>query len=42
MKRRKKIDPTARMIETMLDFALLAGFVSVTGLSVWGAFRDGI
>jgi len=28
MKRRKKTDPTTRLIEAMLDIALLAGFLS--------------
>jgi len=27
MKRRKKTDPTARLIEAMLDIALLAGLI---------------
>jgi hypothetical protein len=28
MKRRKKIDPIVRLIEALLDFALIAGFLS--------------
>jgi len=38
MKRRKKTDPTMRLIEAVLDFALLAGFISAMGLLVRLAF----
>ena len=34
MKRRKKTDPTTRLIEAMLDIALLAGFLSAMGILV--------
>jgi len=32
--RRKKIDPIARLIETMLDFALITGLLSAVGLLI--------
>jgi len=32
--RRKKIGPIARLIEAMLDFALVAGFLSAIGFLV--------
>jgi hypothetical protein len=38
MKRRKKTDPTTRLIEAMLDIALLAGFISAMGVLVRLAF----
>jgi hypothetical protein len=38
MKRRKKTDPTMRLIEAVLDFALLAGFISAVGVLVRLAF----
>jgi len=38
MKRRKKTDPTTRLIEAMLDIALLAGFLSAMGVLVRLAF----
>jgi hypothetical protein len=38
MKRRKKTDPTTRWIEAVLDFALLAGFISAMGLLIRLAF----
>ena len=34
MKRRKKTDPITRLIEAMLDIALLAGFLSAMGILV--------
>ena len=34
MKRRKRTDPTTRLIEAMLDIALLAGFLSAMGILV--------
>jgi hypothetical protein len=38
MKRRKKTDPTTRLIEAMLDIALLAGFIFAMGFLVRLAF----
>jgi len=38
MKRRKKTHPTTRLIEAMLDIALLAGFISAMGILVRLAF----
>jgi hypothetical protein len=38
MKRRKKIHPTTRLIEAMLDIALLAGFISAMGVLIRLAF----
>jgi hypothetical protein len=38
MKRRKKTDPTTRLIETVLDLALLAGFITAMGVLVRLAF----
>jgi hypothetical protein len=38
MKRRKKTDPTTRLIEAVLDFALLAGFITAMGILVRLAF----
>ena len=38
MKRRKKTDPTTRLIEAMLDIALLAGFIPAMGVLVRLAF----
>jgi hypothetical protein len=38
MKRRKKTDPITRLIEAMLDIALLAGFISAMGFLVRFAF----
>jgi hypothetical protein len=32
--RRKKIDPIARLIETMLDFALITGLLSAVGFLI--------
>jgi hypothetical protein len=34
MKHRKKTDPIELLIEAMLDFALVAGFLSATGFLV--------
>jgi hypothetical protein len=34
MKHRKKTDPTELLIEAMLDFALVAGFLSAIGFLV--------
>jgi hypothetical protein len=34
MKRRKRTDPTKLLIEAMLDFALVAGFLSAIGFLV--------
>jgi hypothetical protein len=31
MKRRKKIQPIVRLIEALLDFALITGFLSAIG-----------
>jgi hypothetical protein len=38
MKRRKKSDPTTRLIEAVLDLALLAGFITAMGVLVRLAF----
>jgi hypothetical protein len=38
MKHRKRTDPTTRWIEAVLDFALLAGFISAMGLLIRLAF----
>jgi hypothetical protein len=38
MKRRKKTGTTTRLIEAMLDIALLAGFISAMGFLVRLAF----
>jgi hypothetical protein len=38
MKHRKKTHPTTRLIEAMLDIALLAGFISAMGILVRLAF----
>jgi hypothetical protein len=37
--RRKKIGPIARLIEAMLDFALIVGFLSAVGLLISIAAR---
>jgi hypothetical protein len=37
--RRKKIGPIARLIEAMLDFALIVGFLSPVGLLISIAAR---
>jgi hypothetical protein len=34
MKPRKKIDPIGRLIETVLDFALITGFLSAMGFLI--------
>jgi hypothetical protein len=39
MKRRKKIDRIARLIEAILDFALIVGFPSAVGLLISIAAR---
>jgi hypothetical protein len=39
MKRRKKTDPIAHLVEAMLDFALIAGFLSALGFLVSVAGR---
>jgi hypothetical protein len=34
MKRRKKIDPIVRLIEALLDFALITGFLAGAGFLI--------
>jgi len=34
MKSRNKIDPVVRLIEVMLDFALITGFLSAVGFLI--------
>jgi hypothetical protein len=34
MKRRKKIDPIVRLIEALLDFALITGFLAAAGFLI--------
>jgi hypothetical protein len=34
MKRREKIDPIVRLIEALLDFALITGFLAAAGFLI--------
>ncbi len=40
--RRKKIDPIVRLIEALLDFALIAGFLSAIGFLISITSRVGL